>query len=97
MIRDMPVDKIGIEEYKAFLNTCKILENHGCETPDFPDIRSRMSRLKTIEGPMSDGAFVPSPVINRRGKNGRKTHDFFSTKSMLKGSTADGESPGIRS
>ena len=52
MIRDMPVDKIKIEDYKFYLSKCKISENDGMETPDLKDARSRMSvdveRLATI-------------------------------------------------
>ena len=42
MIRDMPVDRIGIEDYKYYLSKCRISENDETETPELKDARSRI-------------------------------------------------------
>ena len=42
MIRERPVDKIGIDEYKRFLSTCRIEET--AEATELPVVGPRLAR-----------------------------------------------------
>jgi len=89
----MPVDKIGIEEYKHFLTTCRIQETAAAT--ELPAVRSRFdiisnrrSQLKSLdnspaltgaESRAGGGKFGNGDMKSKTGR------DFFARRSMHDG------------
>ena len=78
----MPVDKIGIEEYKHFLSTCRIQETS--EVADLPAIRSRFDRNSQLKSLDMSPTLIEPESRARRSKFGTTEQDFFARRSMHK-------------
>lgn len=98
LIRDMPVEKIGIEEYKRFLSTCRIQE--PAEATELPAVRSRFDRRSQLRSLDASPALTGAESRTEGGKFGGTGQDFFARRSLYDVSalkSVEAPSPGVGS
>lgn len=94
----MPVDKIGIEEYKHFLTTCRIQET--AEATELPAVRSRLDERSQLRSLDVSPALTGPDSRAADGKFGTTGRDFFARRSMYNNSAVksiEAPSPGMGS
>ena len=90
MIRERPVDKIGIDEYKHFLTTCRIQET--TEATELPVVESRVARRAQLRSLDVSPALTGSDGRARKSKYATTVgggRDFFGRRSMHNASALD--------
>lgn len=98
LIRDMPVDKIGIDEYRRFLSTCRIQET--APATELPAVRSGFERRSQLRSLDVSPALTGPEGRARRSKYGATSRDFFAGNSMCDAGaskTVEAPSPGTGS
>jgi hypothetical protein len=98
----MPVDKIGIDEYKHFLSTCRIQET--AQPTELPAVLSRFDRQSQLRSLDVSPALTGLEGRARRSKFGtfydNTDRDFFARRSMYNESalkSIEAPSPGVGS